>query len=68
MKWFLRFCFLAAVLVLPAIAHALTPTVSTVPPSIFKAPEFDLATLSGGLAVLVGAWWFLPRWRRNRRD
>jgi hypothetical protein len=40
------------------------------PPSVcanctVTAPEFDLATVSGGLAAFVGAGWLLLGWRRN---
>ena len=71
-KWFLRSCFLLAFTVLPAMAHA-TPLLGTgTGPSAPKplpvsAPEFDLATVSGGLAAFVGAGWLLLG-RRNRKD
>jgi hypothetical protein len=73
MKWFLRSCFLLAFTMLPVMVHAANPlplpvTAAPMPPSAVKAPEFDLATVSGGLAAFVGAGWLLLGWRRNRRD
>ena len=71
MKWFLRSCFLLAFIMLPAIVHALPlpPIALPLPkPVPLSAPEFDLATVSGGLAAFVGAEWLLPGWRRNRTD
>jgi hypothetical protein len=77
MKWFLRSCFLLAFTMLPVMVHAANPLPLPVPaapkpPSscaaCVKAPEFDLATVSGGLAAFVGAGWLLLGWRRNRRD
>jgi hypothetical protein len=72
MKWFLRFCFLLAFVVLPVMAHA-NPLPLPLPlpaaPRPILAPEFDLTTISGGLAACVATgWFFLGRFRRNRRD
>jgi hypothetical protein len=73
MKWFLRFCFLLAFAVLPVMAHAnplpLPLPLPAPPRPVHVAPEFDLATISGGLAASIAAgWFFLGRPRRNRRD
>jgi hypothetical protein len=75
MKWFLRFCFLLAFTMLPAMVHANPPiiigpvTLPTTPkPVAVSAPEFDLVTVSAGLATFVGAGWLLMGWRRNRKD
>jgi hypothetical protein len=69
MKWFLRSCFLLAFAVLPATVHAnpVPSTATTCAACVVKAPEFDLATVSSGMAVFVGAGWMLLRRRRNRR-
>jgi hypothetical protein len=74
MKWFLRCCFLLAFTMLPAMVHAnplpLPPVSlpSAPKPLPVAAPEFDLVTVSGGLAALVGSGWLLLGWRRNRKD
>jgi hypothetical protein len=73
MKWFLRSCFLLAFAMLPAMVHAnplpLSPVPLPLPKSVpLSAPEFELATVSGGLAALVGAGWLLVGGRRNRTD
>jgi hypothetical protein len=72
MKWFLRSCFLLAFTMLPAMVHAnpiVGPiTLPSLPKPVAVAPEFDLATVSGGLAALAGAGWLLKGRRRNRKD
>jgi hypothetical protein len=71
MKWFLRSCFLLAFIMLPAIVHALPlpPIALPLPkPVPLSAPEFDLATVSGGLAALVGAGWLVLARRQNRKN
>jgi hypothetical protein len=75
MKWFLRSCFLLVFAALPLTVQAapLPPSPPPPPPlkpcatCAVKAPEFDLPTVSSGMAVFVGAGWMLLRRRRNRR-
>ena len=73
MSWYLKNVFLLAsiavtvALVVAPVGMVHAATVSRCGGCVLQAPEFDLNSISGGLAVCVGAAWIvLNRFRRNR--
>ena len=69
MSRYSKFVFLLRSIVAPvALVVALAGVAHANPITRVQAPEFDLSSISAGLAACAGAGWiFLNRFRRNRR-